>query len=123
MRRPCEAGGEVKLSSAVVRRLVRGLTDTVFHLWRVSGVRGISRGVEFCILHAEHYIRAGAQVKKHKEVLRQLKATKQQIQANEEERWRVDTETQHFRRQEQVRNPPSTGPPLPPLDLHPTCRL
>mmetsp|Transcript_29485 Transcript_29485/g.49579 ORF Transcript_29485/g.49579 Transcript_29485/m.49579 type:complete len:456 (-) Transcript_29485:50-1417(-) len=45
---------------------------------------------------------AAVEVKKHKEVLRQLKTAKQQIQANEEERWRVETEAQHFRRQEQV---------------------
>jgi hypothetical protein len=43
---------------------------------------------------------ADAEVTKHKDVARELKAAKAEIQSNEEEMWRVDRETQHFKRQE-----------------------
>ena len=64
-------------------------------------MRGDPRQVESDVTKCTKLMaEADAEVAKHKDVARELKAAKAEIQSNEEEMWRVDRETQHFKRQE-----------------------
>ena len=71
------------------------------HARRRVIMRGDPRQVESDVTKCTKLMaEADAEVAKHKDVARELKAAKAEIQSNEEEMWRVDRETQHFKRQE-----------------------
>ncbi|KAK3239512.1 hypothetical protein CYMTET_50565 [Cymbomonas tetramitiformis] len=66
---------------------------------RLDTLSKVERDVQKCV---NMMMEADVEMAKHKEISRSIKSAKSKIQANGEEIWRLDTEKQHLKRQEQI---------------------